>query len=584
MYRGTRRAQMGRVPEIVRRTSRRAMSLGGGTALVCAIASCVGTIGQVSDEPSPSQAALTSAPSGSSASSGSSGSATSVSPGTSTLLPARIRRLSNAEFDATTHSLLGTSQTFASTLPADVRQGSYNAGGFPAAGFTRNAAAVFDAVSAPQIGQAADALAAEAVKSLSKLAPCSGSDAATTTSCATAFIASFGPLAYRRPLTADETTGLLAVYQTGAKDQSYSGGIQLVITTILQSAGFLYLTELGGTPSSGATALTSYEVASSLSYFLTGGPPDATLMQAASADALRDPAAVGTQASRLLKGSTAQLAAFVEQWLGVDSPPGSSTGTTVTGAEMASETTAYIEDVMTNGDGSLGAMLLSPTSFVDGPLATLYGLKAPSGTGFSKVSNPQRPGLLNQASFLSTYAHSSFSAPIKRGHLVRTQMLCVQIPPPSPGLMVNVSPPLPTGVQTTREADVEHMTNGACVGCHSLMDPIGWGFENFDGNGAYRTTEAGMAIDASGGLNSAAEITGPFANNAALIAKLASSTTVGQCYLTHFADFAAATSDPAIEASFMNFWHAQSATAQTNLPQLVIAFVQSDMFLKRATP
>jgi len=336
MHRSTSRSgQIGRATAVAQSTSRRAAALGAGAIVASLVASCLGTVGAPGGGGGPSASV-----------SGSSGSYT--------LLPARIRRLSNAEFDTTTHALLGTNQTFASNLPTDVRQGSYNAGGFPAAGFTRNAAAVFDTVSAPQIGQAAASLAKEAVQNLSKIAPCTGP---SNTACAKSFIESFGPRAYRRPLTADEVTGLLGIYQAGVKDQTYGDGIELVIATILQSAGFLYLTELGGTPSNGAAELTSYEVASALSYFLTGGPPDDTLMQAAAANALQAPQAVGAQATRLLKASSmAQLAVFVEQWLGIDTPPGSSTGTVVSSAEMTSETTAFIEDVMTSGDGSVGSL------------------------------------------------------------------------------------------------------------------------------------------------------------------------------------------------------------------------------------
>ena len=165
---------------------------------------------------------------------------------------------------------------------------------------------------------------------------------------------------------------------------------------------------------------------------------------------------------------------------------------------------------------------------------------------------------------------------------MRTQLLCDAIPPPDPSLKVNVSPPLPTTQQTTRQADVAHMTSSACSGCHQFMDPIGWGFEDFDGNGASRTTEAGMTIDHSGALNSAAELTGPFSNNAALIAKLSTSKTVEQCYLQRFADFAAAATNPDVESSFLSFRNAQPAGVQKSLPQLIVAFVQSDMFLERS--
>jgi hypothetical protein len=501
-----------------------------------------------------------------------------------TLLPARVRRLTNAEFDNTTHALLGTTQTFANTFNADQRQGSYSAGGFPAAGFTRNAAAIFDAVSTPQVEGAADSIAQEAVmKNLMTLAPCSDPN---QVNCATKFINTFGGQAYRRPVTADELSGLLAVYQVGVTDQNYAGGIQLVITTILQSAGFLYLTELGdGTVTNGVTPLTSYEVASALSYFLTGGPPDAALMQDAAANALQNPATVAQHATRLLAKVTgqSQLAVFVEQWLGIDKPPGTSTGTSVSGADMTSETDAVIDDVMFKGDGTLSSVLTAPYTFVDGPLAKLYGLSAPSGSGMSKVSTgSQRVGVLNHASFLSTFAHSSFSAPIKRGHLVRTQMLCQSIGPPDPSLMVNMTPPAPTPNETTRQADMDHMTNAACSACHTLMDPIGFGFENFDGNGAYRATESGQTVDASAAINSGGDATGSYPSGAALIAELAASSTVEQCYWSHFADFAAATSDANFEATFLNFWEQLPAGMRESLPQVIVAFVQSDLFLKRS--
>jgi hypothetical protein len=544
----------------------------------CALAACIGAIGGPGDGPGANGAG----PSGSSSSPLGGGAVVGPDGGIiASLLPVRIRRLSNAEFDASTHVLLGTQQTFASQLPADIRQGSYLAGGLPVAGFARNSGAVFDAVSAPKLQSAADSLASEAVSNhLSTLAPCSDPN---QTNCATTFINTFGAKAFRRPVTSDELSGLLTVYQAGVKDQTYAAGIQLVITTILQSAGFLYLTELGGTVANGTTKLTSYEVAANLSYFITGGPPDATLAQAAAADMLQDPTAIGAQATRLLKspGGQSQMAAFVEQWLGMDTPPGTSTGTMVTSAAMTNETTAFISDVMLNGDGTLATLLTAQYTFVDSTLAQLYGLPAP-GSGMTKVQNSQRTGLLNQASFLNSYAHTSFSAPVKRGHMVRTQMLCDTIPPPDPSLKVNTSPPLPTGAQTTRQADNAHMTVAACASCHTLMDPIGFGFENFDGNGAYRTTESGLPIDPSGELTSAGALTGNFASGAELIQKLATSDDVTQCYWKKFADFAAAETDPGIEATFMNFWQQQPQATQKSLPLLIAAFVQSDLFLKRS--
>lgn len=566
-------------------------------AVIAGIAACEGTIGDAGQPLSASGSGSTGGAGGVSVDGGDAGAFAS------SYLPARIRRLTNAEFDNSTSALLGTTQQFASTFNADVRQGSYNAGGFPAAGFTRNASAIFDAVSTPQIEAAADSLASEAVtKNLAQLAPCSDSNPADL-GCATTFINTFGAQAYRRPVTTTELNGLLTVYQTGITDQNYAGGIQLVITTILQSAGFLYLTELGdGTSSGGITPLSSYEVASELSYFITGGPPDATLIQAAAANTLQNPSTVAQQATRLLAmpAARAQLATFVEQWLGIDTPPGTTTGLMVSGHEMVEETTELIGDVMFNGDGTLASMLTANYTFVDSNLAQLYGLvpdggplvapdggplAAPDAGAYTRVSTDGlRTGLLNQGSFLTYFAHGDMSAPVKRGHLVRTQMLCQVIPPPDPSLMVNTTPPTPTANETTREAEQEHMTNPACAACHTLMDPIGFGFENFDGNAAYRTTENGQPIDSSGTINNSGSTggSGSFANGPALVSMLAQNSVVDECYLSHFADYASAATDPGIEDTFLNFWAQQPATVRINLPQLIVAFVQSDLFLKRS--
>ncbi len=199
-------------------------------ALTLAFAGCVGTIGNAGSE---------GAATGSSSSTGGGGAGGANADGgsfTASLMATRVRRLTNAEFDATAHALLGTSQSFAATFAQDVRQGSFIAGGFQAAGFTRNAAAIFDAVSTPLVQTAANSLANEAVaNNLSTLAPCSDPN---PTNCATTFINTFGARAFRRPVTSDELTGLLGVFQAGLQDQNYAGGIQLVIATILQSAGF----------------------------------------------------------------------------------------------------------------------------------------------------------------------------------------------------------------------------------------------------------------------------------------------------------------------------------------------------------
>jgi hypothetical protein len=484
----------------------------------------------------------------------------------------RVRRLTAVEFDNTVQALLGTQQRLGQTTFApDYRQD----------GFTRNAGAVIDSIVAPEIGAAADALAQEAVANrLDALAPCSDPNA---DNCAQKFVTTFGAKAFRRPLGSDEVTALMTVYHAGLTNQTYGDAIQLTLSAMLQSAGFLYLTELGGTVVQGRTQLTSWEAASTLSYFITGGPPDDALTQAAAADALQTPDQLGAQAQRLLMLPAArqQVAQFVMQWLRIDTPT-STLLPAATTSSMVSETVAFTGEVFFGDEGTLANLLSADYTFVDSTLAALYGLSPPA-SGLVKVSTGgQRLGIFNQGSFLSTYAHGNLSAPVKRGHVVRSELLCQTIPPPDPSLMVNMTVAAPPAGSTTRDVDKVHMANSACSGCHTLMDPIGFAFENFDGTAAYRTTENGQPIDSSGELDSAGSASGPFTNEKDLLQRLAGDPDAAACFSTFFFRFASAQNSSDTEAAFAAFVQTQPAPTQAKLLDLLVAFVRSDLFSKRS--
>ncbi|HEY8944114.1 MAG TPA: DUF1595 domain-containing protein, partial [Polyangiaceae bacterium] len=199
------------------------------------------------------------------------------------LLPARIRRLTNAEYDASVQALLVTrkSPSVEFSFPPDSRQGPHNS---PAgAAFTVNDAQRVDPVLADKLDTAAQALVTEARENgkLSALAPCADATGGGE-ACAKAFLRSFGSKAFRRPLSDEEvdglTTGPMSAYHVGADGYSYEEGIDLLVRVLLQSPGFLYVTEIGESTASATTALTSNEIATQLSYLLTGAPPDDTTL------------------------------------------------------------------------------------------------------------------------------------------------------------------------------------------------------------------------------------------------------------------------------------------------------------------
>ena len=185
---------------------------------------------------------------------------------------------------------------------------------------------------AKALDDAAQALVTEARGNgkLAALAPCSSATTMGAT-CATTFITSFGAKAYRRALTSAEASALMTLYQAGATGGTYNDGIDLVTRGILQSAGFLYVTQLGS-GAAGSPALTQNELASTLSYLLTGTPPDQTLLDLAAAGGLatrRRPRDAGPAAARARRRGKNRMVRLVREWLGIDRIAGTAKDATV---------------------------------------------------------------------------------------------------------------------------------------------------------------------------------------------------------------------------------------------------------------
>src|SRR6185369_1560072 len=277
---------------------------------------------------------------------------------------------------------------------------------------------------------------------LARLAPCASPTTQGAT-CATSFIQAFGKNAYRRPLTADESSAMLLVYQTGATSPgSYDDGIDLVVRALLQSAGFLYITELGApaaTPSAddASVALTAGEVATSLAYLVTAGPPDQALLDAAAAGTLDTADGREQQARRLIATAAARtrLTRLIREWLGIDTFNNVGKDATAYPAfagvktSMDNESAGFINEVLTNSTGTVGELLGADWSIVDAPLASVYGVT--SAGAAKRTTLAGRRGILNQGAFLSVYAHASESAPVLRGVSVIRRVACLPLQSPA---------------------------------------------------------------------------------------------------------------------------------------------------------
>jgi hypothetical protein len=493
--------------------------------------------------------------------------------------PAPLRRLTQSEYNATVRDLLGNTTQPADTFPPDQKIGD----------FTNTAVALnVPPLLAQAYQSAAEQLAATAVMSLSSLVGCDpasvGEDA-----CASHFIAAFGKRAYRRPLSSDEQAALLAVYQSNRSGATFANGVQAVVEAVLQSAPFLYRVEFGDPAQAvGAAAvpLTPYETASRLSYFVWGSMPDQALFDAADAGQLATKEQMAAQARRMLKDTKARpsVEQFYAQWLTLKQVTATAKDpvtypefTPTLQAAMQQETIAFIDWVIWQSDATMQTMLTAPVSFVDGELAKLYGISGVTGTALQKVDlDPsQRAGLLTQPALLAVLGKPDRSSPVLRGKFVRERLLCQSISPPPSNIVI--TPPQATPGVSTREMFSMHDKVEPCKSCHVLMDPIGFGLENYDGVGKWRTIDQGRPVDPSGTMT-ASDIDGPFAGAVDLAHSLAQSREVSDCVATEWFRYAFGRGETVEDACTMADLKTSFASVGFNIQELLVAITQTDTF------
>jgi len=497
------------------------------------------------------------------------------------LLRVRIRRLTSAEYEASVRSLVPTSQGLTSDFPPDSRQG----------GYTRNHLQTIDSVLAEMYRSTASNVASEAVTAgLPMIAPCASTDSEET--CANQFVTEFGARAYRRALEATEVADLMNVYRTGATEVGVVRGIALALGAILQSAGFLYVTEIGGEPEGTRATLPGDEIAAQLSYLLVGAPPDAALTDAARDGLLLDPEERRAQAWRLLQNDQSQAIRMIEEWLGIDALAKLGKDESVfpefpeLRESILGEASSFIGAVLRQHGASLSTLLTADFSFLDAPLAAHYEVPYPDGaTGPQEVSlaSTGRRGILTQAAFLSVHAHADSTSPVLRGVTVLRRLLCVDLPDPAE-LNIMVTVPLPDPDLTTRERFESHVADEQCAVCHKFIDPAGFPFEAFGAIGEPRSIENGVPVDTTGALVGGTDLDGPVDDAAELVTKLAGTEEVRRCFARQVFRYASAGGSEAAEDAFVRRWELLGPEQKDNMAEVLVAFVTSEQFIVRRTP
>lgn len=323
--------------------------------------------------------------------------------------------------------------------------------------------------------------------------------------CVTLMLDEFGQKVFRRPLYSEEKTIYTTLFNA---ETSNEAGMRQVLKSMLLSPNFLYRSELGEADGKGGFRLTSYEIASLLSYTFWGSLPDEELFSLAADNALINTDVLLAQTQRLLQDPKAedQLVYFARQWLGTKDMTDIYRDPNVfthynwnVGQAMAEEFHLFFSDAFLNKSSKFKDVFIADYVYANNVLASFYGLGGVSSSAFKKIdAGAERGGLLNLGGLLAVHAKMNQTSPIARGVFVRERLMCQEFPPPPPnaGGIIPLDPSLSTRVRFSA-----HTNNDGCRSCHEKIDSIGFSFERYDGSGHYREVEGdGISVDDSGSL------------------------------------------------------------------------------------
>lgn len=489
-----------------------------------------------------------------------------------------LRRLTRREYNNIVGVLLGdTTHPGDQFVPESMQSGFLNG-----VESTLLSSAIVD-----DFEQAATTLAKNATAA-SRLKDFVGCDPAATAgqdACATTFIKAFGARAFRRPLDDGQVTDYQALYTSRKPTDGFAVAIELIVRTMLQSPYFLYRLEFGLPNPNGAplVRLTPDETATRLALLFWGSLPDATLTQAVKDGKLSSTADVRAQAMRMLTDDRgdAVFGDFHVQWGQLEGLPNLTKPAPFTpdiGRLLIEETKQFVSQTLRKGDGLFTTLLTSPVTYLNKDLATYYGVSGVTGSGFVAAMLPvgKRAGLLTQGSIMANFAHGGEPSQVLRGKFILSQLACS--PPNPPPDNVNTNLPAPDLTKTARQQLVELTGQGTCAGCHSLMNPMGFALDNFDGLGRYRTMDRGTALDTSADIVLPSDMKGHYAGADDFLSALANSKTVRTCVASKWFIYAHGRIPGSEDACSLS-QAATSFQSDGNIREMLLRMIETPAFL-----
>jgi hypothetical protein len=447
--------------------------------------------------------------------------------------PGGMRKLLFREYHDSVEMMLGEAAADAAIPPADIPDSAFDAVGAWVLPLTP-----VDVEDYEDTATQVAAAAAANKGTLAQTVPCvmPGGD----NSCYESVARDFGRFAFRRHLTDVEVDQLVEIAIAGKQlgEGDFDMGLQYELMAILQAPSFLYIQQVGQPDAgSGYRLLKPEELASRMAFFLTGKTPSLQLLDMAEAGGLATEAQIRELAQDLVQdpGARIAMAGFFDELLRTRDLSAAAKSAEVfpnftpeLGEFMRQETLLLVHDIVWNRDSDFRELFNASYTFVNDPLAELYGMQSPGqGNLFVQANwpaNQNRAGYLSQASFLTHQSGARRNSPTKRGKYVQTQVLCNNIPPPDP----TVDPVLPDDEGLTLKELLElHMQNPSCATCHALTDPVGFAFEHYNAIGEFRTMDEGQPVEADGEVQGIGEW-----NNARELADLlAADPRTSNCFI-----------------------------------------------------
>jgi uncharacterized protein DUF1588/uncharacterized protein DUF1592/uncharacterized protein DUF1595/uncharacterized protein DUF1587 len=447
-----------------------------------------------------------------------------------------LRRLTRREVENSLRDVFPVlGETWRSTLSPDTVSDS---------GFDNdNGQLLVSKQTARELADTAEAVGTAVATNIAQVLPCAST--APDATCAGQFLDGVGRRLLRHPLAEAERASYLAFFDTAlTATGDFASAIGWLSRSLIESPSFVYRREIG-TPAGGVQQLDQYEIATELAYTFSGTAPSVELLDRAERGELSSPDVLEATARDLLSSPRGRevIQAFFDAYVGYPRVTSMAKERVTEFAplreQMLQETRSFIEEVIVNRGGGTKELFTASFTTPSAALARFYGVDFPvPATDFAPVERPagRGIGLLAQGAVLATLSQPDGSSPTKRGLWVYKRLLCNVVPPVPPNIP-ELGEPAP-GMRTTRQRYEEDHAQGGCQGCHSMWDPIGFGFEHFNEAGQYRADEGGLPIDTASHVDDDGEQLFEFDGQEDLMTQLVEQPAVAECLSSYVTTFA----------------------------------------------